>query len=277
MVPRQVSTVDTVNRHRTEGVESPVENGRVARVWATIRQHAERDGEPPSLRHVCSACAAAVSARGAGLSVNRGHGVQEPVCAVGPADELEELQFTLGEGPSVEAFAREAPVLVADLSSARTNRRWPMFAPAAHERGVRAVFSFPLQAGIVRAGVLTIYREVDGFLSTVELADSLVYADAAMLLVLNRGKQLASDTEHQVSDGYDERRAEVHQAAGMISVQLGIGVEDALVRLRAHAYAENRRLADVARDVVARRLRFTRERADNPDSEGPDPEREAPA
>ncbi|MFD0630267.1 ANTAR domain-containing protein [Catenulispora yoronensis] len=51
-------------------------------------------------------------------------------------------------------------------------------------------------------------------------------------------------------------RAEVHQATGMISVQLGVSLAEALVRLRAHAWAADRLLADVAADVVARRLRF---------------------
>ena len=51
-------------------------------------------------------------------------------------------------------------------------------------------------------------------------------------------------------------RAEVHQASGMISVQLNVSLAEALVRLRAHAYAQERPIAEVAADVVARRLRF---------------------
>jgi hypothetical protein len=97
-------------------------------------------------------------------------------------------------------------------------------------------------------------------------------ADAAMLLVLGTSEGIATDRTLVAGDGFDERRAEVHQAAGMISVQLGMGVEEALTRLRAHAYAEDRRLADVARDVVARRLRFAPEPAGNSagdDHDGP--------
>jgi hypothetical protein len=51
-------------------------------------------------------------------------------------------------------------------------------------------------------------------------------------------------------------RAVVHQATGMVSVQLGVSVEEALLRLRAHAYGSERPLGEVAEDVVARRLRF---------------------
>jgi len=52
------------------------------------------------------------------------------------------------------------------------------------------------------------------------------------------------------------RRAELFQAQGMVMVQLGVTIGEALVRMRAYAYAENRRLEDIARDVVNRQLRL---------------------
>lgn len=194
---------------------------------------------------------------GVSLSLARGAGLSEPVCTTGPAsEELAELQFTLGEGPCVDALSGLAPVLVADLSSASSGARWPVFAPAAAARGVQALFALPLRAGAIQAGVLEVYRDRPGPLSGAELADVLVYADAAMLLVLGASEGIATERLDVAGDGFDERRAEVHQAAGMISVQLGIGVEEALVRLRAHAYAQDQRLVTVAQDVVERRLRF---------------------
>jgi hypothetical protein len=57
-------------------------------------------------------------------------------------------------------------------------------------------------------------------------------------------------------DHGESLRGAVHQASGMISEQLGIGIADALVRLRAHAYAEGRKVDAVAADVVARVLRI---------------------
>jgi hypothetical protein len=204
-----------------------------------------------------------VAACGVGLTLSRGNGVAEPFCAVGPAtDELEELQFTLGEGPAVEAIG--APVVAADLSTVEAGRRWPMFVPAALARGVGSMVSVPLRAGAINAGVLSVYWASPGRLSDDVMTDVLVYADAAMLLVLGAADGIATARPHLHGDGFDERRAEVHQAAGMISVQLGVGVEEALVRLRAHAYAHERRLAEVARDVVERRLRFSPGPAVNP-------------
>jgi hypothetical protein len=54
--------------------------------------------------------------------------------------------------------------------------------------------------------------------------------------------------------------AEIYQACGMVTVQLEVDITEALARLRAHAYAEERPLSEVARDVVARRLRIERDR-----------------
>jgi AmiR/NasT family two-component response regulator len=54
-------------------------------------------------------------------------------------------------------------------------------------------------------------------------------------------------------------RAEIHQATGMVLAQLGVSAQDALARMRAYAFAEQRLLSDVARDVVSRRLRFTQD------------------
>lgn len=251
-----------------------VDHNRVARAWAAIRRHARDDGTTASVRHACAACAEAVSAQGAGLSLARVTGSGEPICATGQVGaELEELQFTLGEGPAVDASAGSA-VVASDLSSVDSGRRWPMFVRAALHRGINAVTSVPMRAGAIQTGVLTVYRTSPGRLSDDEMADLLVYADAAMLLVLGSTDGIADERSVLTGNGFEERRAEVHQAAGMISVQLGVGVEEALVRLRAHAYAEERGLAEVARDVVARRLRFTVDPTVNPASENPPSGRE---
>jgi AmiR/NasT family two-component response regulator len=54
-------------------------------------------------------------------------------------------------------------------------------------------------------------------------------------------------------------RAEIDQATGMLTVQLGVPAAEAFARLRAYAYSQDRRLADVAGDIVARRLRLPRD------------------
>jgi hypothetical protein len=83
----------------------------------------------------------------------------------------------------------------------------------------------------------------------------LAFADAAGILLLDGAAAIKPDG----SDWQDDptaHQAQVHQATGMILAQLGISAEAAFARLRAYAFAHDRRLGDVARDVVGRRLRF---------------------
>ena len=173
--------------------------------------------------------------------------------------QLEDLQFTLGEGPGLDAAAG-APVLVADLEAAAA--RWPVFAPAAAGLGVRAVFALPLRIGAISVGALLAHRATAGPLADGALADAFALADAVTILLLHR-QSTGVDREGGADGGPQPGwappatyRAEVHQATGMISVQLGVSLAEALVRLRARAYGDGRLIAEVAADVVARRLRF---------------------
>jgi hypothetical protein len=145
-------------------------------------------------------------------------------------------------------------VLIPDLES--MTARWPGFAPASAAAGARAMFALPLQAGAIRVGVLTLYRTRPGPLAPPELADALVLADIALQLILDAGAGILSPPDCRPLSGLSDRRAEVYQATGMISVQLGVSLEEAFVRLRAHAFASSTALADVADEVVTRALRF---------------------
>lgn len=206
------------------------------------------------LRCVCVAAARALSASGVGLSVMADNGVHGIATASDQATErIEELQFTLGEGPCIDAFASSRPVLVPDLTDGAM-RRWPVYAPAAHDAGIRAVFAFPLQVGAARLGVLDVFRGHAGALSRTELGQAFTFAEQVVATLLDGQERIAEG-----ADGLDEaidNRAELFQAQGMVMVQLGVTLTEALVRIRAYAYAEDRRLTEVAADIVARRLRF---------------------
>ena len=211
-----------------------------------------------AVRHVCVACAAAVQASGVGLYLMGNRGLCEPLyVSTAVSEQVAELQVMLGEGPGTDALGREYPVLVSALGSAASALRWPAFAPAALAVGVSAVFAFPLVMGAISVGVLEIHRDQEGKLSTAELADGLLFADAALPQVLNHlsGPDTVEGPELP-SSGFEYRWAEVHQATGMVSVQLGSDLTVAFLRLRAHAYLTGRRLSQVAREVVERRLRL---------------------
>jgi len=177
--------------------------------------------------------------------------VSEPAYAA-----LEELQLSLGEGPCVDAVASRRPVLVPDLP-AEAMRRWRGYASALHDSGVRAVFAFPLQFGAARLGALDIFRSKVGPLTAGEFRDALTFADVGVSTLLDGQARAAPGV---AADGLDDdvvgQRAELFQAQGMVAVQLGISLADALARLRARAYAEDKPVGDMARDVVTRRVSF---------------------
>jgi hypothetical protein len=231
-----------------------VVNDRAVKVWGWIAAAHRGDG-PVSVAAVCNAAALRVGVDGASVTAMSGPDLREPLFA---SDELsallEELQFTTGEGPAAEDFRLGAPVLVGDLESAAA--RWPGFVPEAVAAGARALFALPLQAGAIRIGVLSLYRALPGPLSAGELADVLVFADIALQLLLDASSGISGSPGYRPLNGLSDRRAVVYQATGMISVQLDVSLEEALARLRAHAFAASAALGDVAGDVVSRRLRF---------------------
>lgn len=227
---------------------------RATRVWSAIVARARAEAVPVALRHVCLACAEAVSADDAALLLASTLHSWELACATDPlGEELVELQTTYGEGPALDAAAGFDPVLVAELDSPAACTRWPAYAPEARRAGARAQFSVPLRVGAVRLGALDLYRRRPGPLTPPELADAMIYADAALAIVLNTR---AGGGRDATEEDFLARGAELHQAAGMVSVQLGVPVGEAMVRLRAHAYRHGERLRDVARAVVRRQLRF---------------------
>jgi len=213
------------------------------------------------------AAAAAATALGVdGIYAGVGSGPEGVVLAWGgekTSVALEDATFTQGQGPGLDAVATGVPVLVADLAGAAA--RWPAFVPAAEELGVRAVFAFPLRIGAISVGVLMAHRGTPGPLAHAQLVDTVALVDAVTMLLLHQAPAAPGGSDPDPGSGNRPRpgwagppthRAEVHQATGMVSVQLGVSLAEALVRLRAHAYAHETPIDQVAADVVGRRLRL---------------------
>ena len=217
------------------------------------------------LGQLCRTVTRTLPARGAAVTVMTAEGVQSVAVASDPQTQaLEEQQFSFGEGPCVDAFALRRPVLEPDLG--RESARWSAYAPAALGEGVRAVFAFPLQIGAARLGVLDVYRDQPGGLSPMALRQSLTLAETALHILLDGQADAVSGRPVQGLESAVESRSELFQAQGMVMIQLGVSLAEAMSRLRAHAYAQDRRLSDVARDVVTRRLELDPDRM--PDSAG---------
>lgn len=175
---------------------------------------------------------------------------------VGASDDLaariDEIQIDLGEGPSWEALRSRQPVLTSDIHG-DGDGPWPTARSALRELDLAALFAFPLFVGHVGVGSVGLYTLVPGHLSPDSVRGVTVLAGIAARQVLRRALDALDDGGHGIPAGPYSRR-EMHQAAGMIAAQLSIGVDDALVVMRGHAFAAGRSVLEVAADVVARRM-----------------------
>jgi hypothetical protein len=193
---------------------------------------------------------------GAGIMLVAGDVSRGSLCrSNGVSGLIEDLQYTLGEGPCIDAYRTGAAVLEPDLASAVVSR-WQGFTPPAVEAGAEAVFGFPVRIGAARLGALNLYRDRPGSLSEDQYATALVMADVVARAILSmQATAPPGELSEELEKGAD-LQVVVHQATGMVAVQLGVTIGEALVRLRARAFTTNVQIAAVAASVVERRVRF---------------------
>lgn len=207
-------------------------------------------------RRLCEVCAEVTDMSGAGVMLMSDDVPRGSLCTTDTTSALiEHLQYTLGEGPCVDAYEQGRAVLEPDLAHPST-LRWLAFAGQAVRAGVLAIFGFPLQVGAVRLGSLNLYRDQPGPLRDEQHADALVMSDiAAQAILVLQADAPPGKLSAELQEGADFQYV-VHQASGMVAAQLEVSIAQGLIRLRGHAFGNDRALAEVAGDVVARRLRF---------------------
>jgi hypothetical protein len=209
---------------------------------------------------ICRLCVEMLGVSGAGISMVTLTGERTVVYS---SDDLsariEDLQFTYAQGPCVDAVKFGRPVLIEDLQNPDDVlvERWPEFMEGARFAEVRAVFSFPLRIGAISVGALDLYSDRPLVVSDQWISAALMAADAVALALL-----LDTRVEGRASDDFDVQstfQIQVHQATGMVQVQLDVSAEDALLMLRARAFSSGRPLMEISSDVVDRRVRFSKE------------------
>jgi GAF domain-containing protein len=230
--------------------------------------HQRAGGVGSAFAAVCQVCAGALPVTGAAFTAMASDQERELVYA---SDEViarvQALQFSLGEGPALDAFQAGRPVCVPDLATVQA-ARWPILNPALAELPIGGLFTFPIGLGAIAIGVLDVYRVTAGPLSGEDLSTVLSVADlaAAALLGLRAAQpglagdgQLDAEGDSRVSEAWldgagSDRR--VHQATGMLIFQLGVSAEEAFARLRAYAFTQDLPMGAVAEEIVGRRLRL---------------------
>ncbi|MDN4644473.1 GAF and ANTAR domain-containing protein [Arthrobacter sp. PsM3] len=207
---------------------------------------------------LCTGFLESLPISGAAISVFSGLAPETMVCASDSvAAKVDELQFDLGEGPRWEALRTRRPVLLPNVRRGR-HAAWPVFAKSLLELDVAALFVFPLALGALDIGVVELYSSESGPLSPAEQSTALQLADATTWRLLRQLLTLVpGDGADAPPDASPLSRREVHQATGMVLAQAGTTARDALLLMRAHAFAHGRTVREVARDVVGRSLDFT--------------------
>ena len=224
------------------------------RLWHQIATRIEEtDAELPYPQRICIAGAELLGADSMtiALVVDGGY---EPL---GSTDErgirMDELQFAIGDGPSFAVHGDNDPILVEDLAHHDAVSQWPLFCDAARSHGVRGLFAFPLRIGAANLGVMTAYRTSVAALTPTQFSHGLVLSAFAAAETVRR---LAGNPD-RVVEGQDPitfDQSIVQFAAGMLAERLNTSIVDALVRIRAHAYASNLTVTEVAQLIASGRL-----------------------
>jgi hypothetical protein len=225
--------------------------GRMSRIKEAIAGDGELDpGSYP--QRVCSAAVDLLGVTGAALSLMTNSSLGAVWASDPVAASLEDIQLTLGEGPTVDALRWASPALEPYLAA--VSARWPFFRPAALDLGVGAVLAFPLQMGVIRLGALHLSKSTPGLLEDDCLAEALVVVDLATQGILDLQSQ--GTIYWHPFDPVGER-ARVHHAAGIIAAQIRCDLATAMACLRAYSFSTERSIFDVADDVIVHRLHLT--------------------
>jgi len=237
------------------GTTDPPDDAERVRLQRLINGMADAsgDGIADALERLCRCAAQELGLAGAAVTLVPTAGAHAVSAASNPATrQHEEEQFGVGEGPTQDVYSSHRPVLVSDLEVTGAGR-WPGYAPAASAAGVRAVFALPLQVGAATFGVLTLSGDVPRTFTRAELRTALMFAELATEMLMDNS---AAEPGLGLDPAHHEAMAihgQIYQAQGMTMVDLGVSLPEALARMRAHAFATEQDLADLATDIIAGR------------------------
>ncbi len=221
------------------------------RVRAALARRGE--GESMSLTTVCSNAARLLGMTGVTVVLMGKDTTPSVACVYGVSSVVQDAELTLGQGPATEAYSDGSAIIVDDLEMHR--ERWPHLAGVLIDAGIRSAYGLPLHLGAIKLGALVLYRDEPGVLDGEALSEAFLVAGLITHLLLDMQAQASSEFLAWGLE-VDDDRSVVHQATGMISVQLDCDIEEALLRLRGYAYSTDRPIREVAIEVVTRKLRF---------------------
>lgn len=233
--------------------------GLADRHWHSIADRLRENYSGQSLgQKICNLADELLDAAGTSLALVVNHAYSPISSSNDLAAMLDEEQFALGNGPTFDAQNAEAPVSAIHLGATRLDHRWPAFSQIAHKHEIHAVFAFPLRIGSAYLGVMSCYRKTMGELNAAQFSDGLILASIATAELVRHqaGDSSAGNLEVFEAGLYDQSSLQL--AAGMVAESLNCSILDALLRIRARAFADDRPVSEIARQIVSRELELKR-------------------
>jgi GAF domain-containing protein len=228
--------------------EGFIDPAAVDRSLATLRQRTSSTGLTGALDEVITTTTALFSASGAGvMMVDDG----TTLCAVAATDEpgrlLEQRQEQSGRGPCVDSLTFDRVIHTADLAA---DDRWPELCPELPDAGVRAVLGVPIHASGVAVGSLNIYRDhpsewSESEASALEAYGKLIEGLLLTALQNQEREQLVEQLQHAL-----DHRVIIERAVGVVMGRQRVDAVTAFNRLRERARSSQRKVADIATDVL---------------------------
>ena len=229
-----------------------ISNERLTELFVEVADTLVADFDIIDFLHTLTDHAAAVSgAEAVGLMLADHHGQLRYVAASNETGKMLELfQLQNQEGPCLDCYSSQAPVVNADLSSA--NDRWPNFAPKAIAAGFQSVHAFPMRLRGTTIGALNLFGHADVEFEELDVRVVQALADVATIALLQERAIARSEALTEQLQGALNSRIVIEQAKGALAQTEGSSPAEAFELLRAEARSSRRRLVDVASDVLDR-------------------------
>ncbi len=202
-----------------------------------------------ALKLITEAAVLAVNdAAGAGVSLMDTSGNRSSAASTSPlVAQADALQYELGQGPCISAWASGSPVDIADV---HTDLRWPEWGMAAGDLGLRSCVSVPLLSGDLAFGAIKIYWDKPKAAShrLIRLLE-LFAAQASIFLVNVQSRERAKMLSDELKSTLAQRDA-ISTAKGIVMANLGMGSHDAMLHLMTRALNEDRTMLEVAEEIL---------------------------
>jgi GAF domain-containing protein len=168
------------------------------------------------------------------------------------AREIDRAQYETGNGPCVESY-RTGEVLRID--STDDDERWPEFSAACVAHGVHSTLSLPLSVDTATHGAMNLYSRGHAAFGAEQLSTASLFAAQAAVVLANAGSYWAARARSEQLEDALTNRAEIEQAKGIIMSTMRCTADEAFDVLVKQSQRENRKLREVAREIVQNTVR----------------------